>query len=67
MIPLELLPLSTFTNHGFRPARLEAVLNGSVVTVNGTGEGDIGLDDAASYRLYREHRTNRWFVEGGYY
>jgi len=65
-----------------RPARLEARgMKGSVVAVAGpwrtTGEWwaetewardewDVGLDDGALYRLYREHRTNEWFVEGVY-
>lgn len=65
-----------------RPARVEARgLRGSVVAVAGpwrtTGEWwttaewardewDVGLDDGALYRLYRDHRTNDWFVEGVY-
>jgi len=65
-----------------RPARVEARgVKGGVVAVTGpwrtTGEWwaetewardewDIGLDDGALYRLYREHRTNEWFVEGVY-
>ena len=65
-----------------RPAILEARgVTGSVAAVAGpwrtTGEWwaetewardewDVGLDDGALYRLYREHRTNEWFVEGVY-
>jgi protein ImuB len=29
-------------------------------------EWDLGLDDGALYRIYRDHRTNDWFVEGVY-
>jgi len=65
-----------------RPARVEArSVKGVVVALAGpwrtTGEWwaetewardewDVGLDDGALYRLYREHRTNDWFVEGVY-
>lgn len=65
-----------------RPARVEARgVRGAVVAAAGpwrtTGdwwrvsawardEWDVGLDDGALYRLYREHNTNEWFVEGAY-
>jgi protein ImuB len=29
-------------------------------------EWDVGLEDGALYRVYREHGTNEWFVEGAY-
>lgn len=65
-----------------RPVRVEARgVRGSVVAAAGpwrtTGEWwadtawardewDVGLDDGALYRLFREHRTSGWFVEGVY-
>ena len=65
-----------------RPARVEARgVSGRVVSVAGpwrtTGdwwrdtawardEWDVGLEDGALYRVYREHGTNAWFVEGAY-
>ncbi len=65
-----------------RPSRVEARgVSGRVVSVAGpwrtTGdwwrdtawardEWDVGLEDGALYRVYREHGTNEWFVEGAY-
>jgi protein ImuB len=65
-----------------RPARVEARgVRGGVLSAAGPwrsagewwaptewarDEWDVGLDDGALYRLYREHRSDEWFVEGVY-
>lgn len=69
-------------NPQHRPARVEARgVRGGVRSAAGpwrtTGEWwtvtewardewDVGLDDGALYRLYRDHRTNDWYIEGAY-
>lgn len=76
------LAASVAVNKEHRPARVEARgVRGAVTTSTGpwrsTGEWwtgtswardewDIALDDGALYRLYREHNSNAWFVEGLY-
>jgi protein ImuB len=70
------------TNAQYRPVRVDAPgARGRVVAMAGPwrssgewwadtswarDEWDTGLDDGALYRIYREHRTNAWFVEGVY-
>ncbi|MFB3828608.1 MAG: hypothetical protein ACE15B_17700 [Bryobacteraceae bacterium] len=65
-----------------RPARVSAgAIRGNVTTCGGPwrtsgdwwradawgrDEWDVALHDGALYRLYREHATGRWFLEGTY-
>jgi protein ImuB len=76
------LPARVWLTAEQRPQRVEARgVKGSVAAAAGpwrtTGdwwaasewardEWDLGLDDGALYRIYRDHRTGGWFVEGVY-